>query len=136
MFISNDDVAFDCLEVNHRYFYYWSGFWVDLTVINKCTSSSTSEWLKNFKASTLDTGHNLNVHKTFRCHPTHLLNVLCTFNLCTMSSWNASKSHLVPCNQKKINIETFVIKWNYIEELLEITLDKNFICKKHILSLC
>ena len=136
MFISNDDVAFDCFEVNHRYLYYWSGFWVDLTIINKYISSSISEWLKNVKASTLDTGHNLNVHKTFRNHPKHLLNILSTFNLRTMSNWNASKLHLVPCKQKKINIETFVIKWNYIEELLEITLDNNFICKKHILSLC
>ena len=136
MFISNDDVAFDCFEVNHRYLYYWSGFWVDLTIINKYISSSISEWLKNVKASTLDTGHNLNVHKTFRNHPKHLLNILSTFNLRTMSNLNASKLHLVPCKQKKTNIETFVIKWNYIEELLEITLDNNFICKKHILSLC
>ena len=28
----------------------------------------------------------LNVHKTFRRHPGHLLNVLCTFNLCPVST--------------------------------------------------
>ena len=30
----------------------------------------------------VDTGSKLNVHKTFRGRPGHLLNVLCTFNLC------------------------------------------------------
>ena len=33
----------------------------------------------------LDTRHKLNVHKTFRRRPGHLLNVLCTFNLCLVS---------------------------------------------------
>ena len=34
----------------------------------------------------LDTGHKLNVHKTFRRRPGHLLNVLCTFNLRPVST--------------------------------------------------
>ena len=34
----------------------------------------------------VDTGHNLNVHKTFRRHPGRLLNVLCTFNLHPVST--------------------------------------------------
>ena len=33
----------------------------------------------------VDTGRNLNVHKTFRRSPGRLLNVLCTFNLCPVS---------------------------------------------------
>ena len=35
----------------------------------------------------LDTGRKLNVHKTFRRRPGHLLNVLCTFNLRPVSMW-------------------------------------------------
>ena len=34
----------------------------------------------------VDTGHNLNVHKTFRRRPGCLLNVLCTFNLRSVST--------------------------------------------------
>ena len=34
----------------------------------------------------VDTGHKLNVHKTFRRHPGCLLNVLCTFNLRPVST--------------------------------------------------
>ena len=34
----------------------------------------------------VDTGRKLNVHKTFRRRPGHLLNVLCTFNLCPVSA--------------------------------------------------
>ena len=34
----------------------------------------------------LDTGRKLNVHKTFRRSPGHLLNVLCTFNLRPVST--------------------------------------------------
>ena len=35
----------------------------------------------------LDTGRKLNVHKTFRRRPEHLLNVLNTFNLRPVSAW-------------------------------------------------
>ena len=35
----------------------------------------------------VDTERKLNVHKTFRRHPGHLLNVLCTFNLRPVSTW-------------------------------------------------
>ena len=35
---------------------------------------------------TVDTGRKLNVHKTFRRRPGRLLNVLCTFNLCPVST--------------------------------------------------
>ena len=34
----------------------------------------------------VDTGRKLNVHKTFRRRPGHLLNVLCTFNLRAVST--------------------------------------------------
>ena len=34
----------------------------------------------------VDTGHKLNVHKTFRRCPGRLLNVLCTFSLCPVST--------------------------------------------------
>ena len=34
----------------------------------------------------VDTGRKLNVHKTFRRRPGHLLNVLCTFNLRPVST--------------------------------------------------
>ena len=34
----------------------------------------------------VDTGHNLNVHKTFRRRSGRLLNVLCTFNLRPLST--------------------------------------------------
>ena len=34
----------------------------------------------------VDTGRKLNVHKTFRRRPGHLLNVLCTFNLHPVST--------------------------------------------------
>ena len=34
----------------------------------------------------VDTGRKLNVHKTFRRHPGHLLNVLCTFSLRLVST--------------------------------------------------
>ena len=37
----------------------------------------------------VDTGRKLNVHKTFRRRPGRLLNVLCTFNLCPVSTENA-----------------------------------------------
>ena len=38
------------------------------------------------KINSVDTGRKLNVHKTFRRRPGRLLNVLCTFNLCPMST--------------------------------------------------
>ena len=34
----------------------------------------------------VDTGRKLNVHKTFRRRPGHLLNALCTFNLRPVST--------------------------------------------------
>ena len=37
-------------------------------------------------ASPVDTGRKLNVHKTFRRRPGRLLNVLCTFNLRSVSA--------------------------------------------------
>ena len=40
--------------------------------------------------NSVDTGHKLNVHKTFRRRPGRLLNVLCTFNLGPVSTGNAS----------------------------------------------
>ena len=33
----------------------------------------------------VDTGRKMNVHKTFKRRPGHLLNVLCTFNLRSVS---------------------------------------------------
>ena len=37
----------------------------------------------------VDTGRKFNVHKKFRRHPGRVLNVLCTFNLCSVSMENA-----------------------------------------------
>ena len=41
----------------------------------------------------VDTGHKLNVHKMFIRRPGHLLNVLCTFNLCPVSMGNDTNKH-------------------------------------------
>ena len=38
----------------------------------------------------VDTGRKLNVHKTFRRRPGFLLNVLCTFNLRSVSTGNST----------------------------------------------
>ena len=38
-----------------------------------------------------ETGCKLNIHKTFRRRPGHLLNVLCTFNLCPVSTGKQRK---------------------------------------------
>ena len=38
------------------------------------------------QADPVDTGRKLNVHKTFRRRPGRLLNVLCTFNLRSVST--------------------------------------------------
>ena len=45
------------------------------------------------KSDPVDTGHNLNVHKTFRSRPGRPLNVLCTFNLRRVSTgdWDESR---------------------------------------------
>ena len=43
----------------------------------------------------IDTGHKLNVHMTFRRRPGHLLNVLCTFNLCSVSTGFYRKVELI-----------------------------------------
>ena len=41
---------------------------------------------KNSISIPVDTARKLNEHKTFRRHPGRLLNVLCTFNLCPVST--------------------------------------------------
>ena len=41
---------------------------------------------RNITHYPVDTGRKLNVHKTFRRRPGRLLNVLCTFNLCPVST--------------------------------------------------
>ena len=45
-----------------------------------------SKLLKKEMQFPVDTGHKLNVHKTFRRPPGHLLNVLCTINLRPVSA--------------------------------------------------
>ena len=45
-----------------------------------------------FKNNPVDTGRKLNVHKMFRRRPGRLLNVLCTFNLCPVSTGKGSIS--------------------------------------------
>ena len=42
--------------------------------------------------SLVDTGRELNVHKTLRRRPGHLLNILCTFNLRPMSTGSSCLS--------------------------------------------
>ena len=50
-------------------------------------SLRTFKWLEPYlkKSYPIDTGRKLNVDKTFRRRPGRLLNVLCTFNLRTVS---------------------------------------------------
>ena len=45
---------------------------------------------QNRPRNPVDTGHILNVHKTFRRRPERLLNVLCTFNLRPVSTGKKS----------------------------------------------
>ena len=60
-------------------------------------------------ASPVDTGRKLNVHKTFRRRPGHLLNVLYTFNLRSVSTGSETANVkrrivILPGNKvKKIN---------------------------------
>ena len=56
----------------------------------------------------VDTGRNLNVHKTFRRRPGRLLNVLCTFNLRPVSKGKSNmilhvsgKSQTINCHAAK-----------------------------------
>ena len=59
---------------------------------------SSVEDLFSFHNYSVDKGRHLNVRKTFRRRPRRLLNVLCTFNLCTVSTG------LVIC-KKYLNLE-------------------------------
>ena len=43
-------------------------------------------YMASFTIIPIDTGRKLNVHKTFRRRPGRLLNVLCTFNLRSVST--------------------------------------------------
>ena len=51
---------------------------------------SRAEWVNPWKSKNypVDTGHKLNVHKTFRRRPGRLLNVICTFSLGPVSTGN------------------------------------------------
>ena len=53
--------------------------------ITLCWKSS-SQKCKIFWCYPVDTGRKFNVHKTFRRRPGRLLNGLCTFNLCPVST--------------------------------------------------
>ena len=46
--------------------------------------------LRITSSNPVDTGRKLSVHKTFRGRPGRLLNVLCTFNLRSVSTGNTS----------------------------------------------
>ena len=64
--------------IKHLFFNQYSyihNIWYLLLIISNI-------WMTDYL---LDTRHKLNVHKTFRRRPGHLLNVLCTFNLCLVS---------------------------------------------------
>ena len=52
----------------------------------------SSQKHKSTRSNPADTGRKLNVHKTFRKRLVRLLNVLCTFNLRSVSTW---KNHLL-----------------------------------------
>ena len=45
-----------------------------------------SNVFRGYRNVPVDKGRKLNVHKTFRRRPGRLLNVLCTFNLCPVST--------------------------------------------------
>ena len=59
----------------------------------------------------VDTGHKLNVHKTFRRRPGRLLNVLCTFNLRRVSTGRILRLIFDECiNFESSNITAFAIQ--------------------------
>ena len=57
----------------------------------------------------LDTGHKLNVHKTFRRRPGRLLNVLCKFKLRPVSRGKAThhSTHFV---RETVNLVPFILR--------------------------
>ena len=59
------------------------------------TERNVVTWIPEIESlkilSPLDTGRNLNVHKTFRRRPGRLLNVLCSFNLRSVSRGSFQK---------------------------------------------
>ena len=56
-------------------------------MLSKCYENADIGRLEMvFTCFPVDTGRNLNVHKTFRRRPGRLLNVLCTFNLRPVST--------------------------------------------------
>ena len=57
----------------------------------------------NFYTYPLDTGRKWNKHKTFRRYPWRLLNVLCRFNLHTVSRGYESKFLLFKSLMGKVN---------------------------------
>ena len=53
----------------------------------------------------VDTRHKLNVCKTFKRFPGRLLNVLCTFNLCPVSTGNDTNKRSNYLNQRLRSLE-------------------------------
>ena len=66
----------------------------------------------------VDTVRKLNVHKTFRGRPGHLLNVLCTFNLCPVST---GFSTFFPFH--KLQICSYIVRFWY-NNVIGIKIDK------------
>ena len=52
----------------------------------KWVGGGSEGWIKEHPVTPINPGFKSNVHKMFRRHPGHLLNVLCTFNLCPVST--------------------------------------------------
>ena len=69
----------------------------------------------------VDTGHKLNVHKTFRRRPGRLLNVLCTFSLCPVSTISGEVCFIFT---PQWNWETSFKNWSH---LWKYSMDKNLL---------
>ena len=77
------------LELKRRYISEKENFWqsVNFTaVFAKNTKKKRLNFPKFAHNFPVDTGHKLNVHKTFRTRPGRLLNILCAFNLRPVST--------------------------------------------------
>ena len=64
----------------------------------ECPFSQKYENVTKKQPNPVDTGRKLNVHKTFKRRPGRLLNVLCAFSLCPVSTgktfFTMSMNHL------------------------------------------
>ena len=73
----------------------------------------------------LDTGHELNVHKTFRRRPRRLLNILCAFNLRSVSKGQLATPTLQEAsNTRTINNSTIYFYKRFLQYIWNVDLSK------------